>query len=94
VWFTAAAAADGSSGSISSTVTSNAGEAKGKLWVEAIHVLGVPPAADNSSFTVTANGKTLTAVTAAAGVLRVGGLKLAVGEPLEISWRSGAAPTV
>lgn len=62
--------------------------------IEAIHVLGVPPAADNSSFTVTANGKAVTAVTAAARVLRVNGLRLAVGEPLDISWQAGAAPTV
>lgn len=43
VWFTAVTAADGRSGTIKSTVVSNAGNASGKIVIEAVHILGVQP---------------------------------------------------
>lgn len=94
VWFTAAASADGSSGSISSTIKSNAGEAQSQLYIQAVHVLGTDAAAATGAVAVTVNGQAVQSVEAAEGVLRVTGLKLAVGEPLDISWQPASGPVV
>jgi hypothetical protein len=95
VWFTAAASADGASGSISSTIKTNGGEAQGQLYIEAVHVLGTGAAAAAADdFAVTVNGQAVQLAKAADGVLKVTGLKLAVGEPFAITWQPAAGPVV
>jgi hypothetical protein len=84
------ASPDGSSGSISNTVQSNAGEAVGKLHIEALHVLGTP-ALVQGKYTVKVNGQEVDQVEATPGVLKVSGLTLTVGQPVDISWQLGAA---
>jgi hypothetical protein len=89
VWFTAVTAQGGRSGSISSLVTANAPPAKGKLFIEAIHILGVPgTAADVPAVAVYSKGqKAQASYDAGAGVLRIGGLKLDAGAQLNVDWR-------
>jgi len=78
----------GESGTISSTVHANTGNAYGKLAIEAIKVLGLPE--DLSGFAVTVNGQQVSssAVGSSAGILTITGLKLLVGDPLEVKWQS------
>jgi hypothetical protein len=96
VWFTAAASADGSSGNISTTVKANSGKAQGQLYIEAVHVLGTgaaaAAAADAVAFAV--NGEAVQLVEAADGILKVTGLKLAVGEPFDMSWQPASGSVV
>lgn len=96
VWFTASANADGTSGTLTSTIKSNTGEAAGELYIEAVHILGLfPTGMPTNTPTVSVNGvKDAGAVTAAAGVLKVAGLKVPVGEPLDITWKTAAVPTI
>lgn len=84
------ASPDGSSGSISSTAQSNAGEAVGKLRIEVLHVLGTP-ALVKSQYTVKVNGQEVDQVEATPGVLKVSGLQLIVGRPVDVSWQLAAA---
>lgn len=95
VWFTAVTAADARAGSISSTVKSNAGSAKDRLRIAAVHVVGLPLAqqggSDSAAPSVTVNGAGLAAggkaaYTGADGVLRITGLDLPAGEAVEIGW--------
>jgi hypothetical protein len=94
VWFSAVAAPGGESGTLSSSVVSHAGEAAGKLAVEAVHILGAPAAAKGGvmleaakAASVLVNGEPAPAAyDAAAGVIRLSGLDLPLGEPLSISW--------
>lgn len=86
------AAPGGSSGTVSSVVKANAGSAQDKLIIEAVHILGVPSAAGNTVLeaaklpTVRVNSKVVPAGYDAAGVVKVTGLSLRVGEPISVSW--------
>lgn len=85
VWYTAVTSPDTMSGTISSTVKSNAGEAAGKMRIEAVHILGV--ATGNSSPTAVVNGQTVAAeYDASVAAFKLSGLDIVVGEPLSISW--------
>lgn len=89
-WFSSVSDPSGESGTISSTVRANTGDAYGKLAIEAIKVLGLPE--DLSGFAVTVNGQQVSssAVSSSSGILTVTGLKLLVGDPLEVKWQSTA----
>lgn len=90
VWYTAVTAADTRSGTITSTVAANGGAAKDKLRIESINVLGVePPAATSGSkVRVTVNGKPVPKAEydASSGVLKIRGLDVTVGAPLDLRW--------
>jgi hypothetical protein len=91
VWLSSVAAPDGASGHITSSVVSNAGQAAGRLRIEAVHVLGVPAPAnhpDAFAASVTVNGRRGVRATydAAAGALKLAALDLVVGEPMHIKW--------
>ncbi|KAF6253912.1 glycosyl hydrolases family 31-domain-containing protein [Scenedesmus sp. NREL 46B-D3] len=45
VWYAAITSADGKQGGVSSSIKANAGDAAGKLRIEAIHILGLPTTA-------------------------------------------------
>lgn len=94
VWYTAVASETGDSGTITNYVRSDAGAAQGKLTIEAIHILGVPTAATGSTVleaarlpTVRLNGHTADAgYDAANGVIKLTGINVPVGEPLQLRW--------
>lgn len=94
VWYTAVASETGDSGVITNMVRSNAGSAQDKLVIEAIHILGVPKTAPSTILEaaplpqVRLNGQTLDAgYEPAAGVIKLTGLSIPVGEPLQLRWR-------
>jgi hypothetical protein len=93
VWYTASASPTGDSGTITNVVRSDAGAAQGKLVIEAIHILGVPKASSpvlegNNLPSVTINGKTLdSGYDASSGVIKLTGLSVPVGEPLQLRWK-------
>jgi len=93
VWMTAVASDNGRTGTISSNIQSNAGDAKGKLVIEHVHVLGTPGLASGQNYIVTVNGQQVKAdqITATSGVLKVAGLHATIGEALDISWKAAAA---
>jgi hypothetical protein len=86
--FTAVAAADARSGSISSRVLAAGGDAAEKLQVTAVHVLGVGSSA--AAAVVRVNGAEVPAssveVDGVSGVLKLTGLQLAAGEAFEVHW--------
>jgi hypothetical protein len=86
--FTAVAAADARTGSISSRVVSNSGDAAGKLRVSAVHVLGVGSGAVQAAVRV--NGAEVAASDVnfddVSGVLKVSGLQLEVGQAFDVHW--------
>lgn len=87
VWYIAVTQADGRSGSISSSVLSNAGDAAGKLKVESVHILGASAAEGTPAVTASLNGVPLAAeYDQAAGSVKILGIGHTVGEPLSISW--------
>lgn len=86
VWYTATAAPDSRSGSISATVVANNGEAAGKVKIQNVRVLGADVAA-NAAITVNLNGNSVTAAAMVkAGTLEIQGLDLTVGEPMQLQW--------
>jgi hypothetical protein len=93
VWYTASASPTGDSGTITNVVRSDAGAAQGKLVIEAIHILGVPKASSpvlegNNLPSVTINGNTLdSGYVASSGVIKLTGLSVPVGEPLQLRWK-------
>lgn len=95
VWLTALAEEGGASGNVISTIKANAGDAEGKLHIEAVHILGVAALANTQQYVVSAQGKQVPAadVTAVSGVLKVSGLQLSLTEPIDISWTLVAAST-
>lgn len=85
MWYTAATSPDAASGTISSSVKSNAGDAAGKMRIEAVHILGV--AAGQQARTAVVNGQTVGAeFDASVGAFKVSGLNVVVGEPFEVQW--------
>jgi hypothetical protein len=93
VWFSAVAAPGGGSGTITSSVKSAGGDAASKLVIEAVTILGVPSAGGSVVLeaaklaSAQLNGRrVLAAYDAAAGVVKLSGLSLPVGEPLNLSW--------
>lgn len=94
VWYTAVASASGDSGVITSIVRSNAGTAQGQLVIEAIHIVGVPKAADGVVLeaarlpSVLLNGKSLdSGYDAAHGVIKLTDISIQVAEPLMLRWQ-------
>jgi hypothetical protein len=94
VWYTAVASETGDSGVITNVVRSDTGAAQGKLVIEAIHILGVPKTAPSTILEaaplpqVQLNGQALdTGYDPAAGVIKLAGLHVPVGEPLQLRWR-------
>ncbi|KAF6262828.1 glycosyl hydrolases family 31-domain-containing protein [Scenedesmus sp. NREL 46B-D3] len=88
VLFTAVAAADARTGSISSSVVSNSGEAAGTLRVSSVHVLGVGSGAAGAAVRVNAEEVLAADVSfdGVSGVLKVSGLQLAVGQAFDLHW--------
>lgn len=85
VWYTAVTSPDATSGTISSTVKANAGEAAGKIRIEAVHILGA--AAGQQAPTATVNGQTAAVeFDAAVGAFKISGLNVVVGETFSINW--------
>jgi hypothetical protein len=94
VWYTAAASPSGDAGTITNVVHSDAGAAQGKLVIEAIHILGVPkanstvPLEGASLPSVKINGQVLdSGYDASSGVIKLTGLNVPVGEPLQLRWK-------
>lgn len=83
----------GDSGVITNNVRADAGAAKGKLVIEAIHIVGVPQSAssplEGSSLpSVKLNDKAVTAgYEAASGVIKLTDVNVPVGEPLQLRWK-------
>ncbi|WIA20582.1 hypothetical protein OEZ85_004970 [Tetradesmus obliquus] len=91
VWYTAVSSADGRSGTLSSTIKAHAGDAAGKLRIAAVHILGVPAAEGTAVPAASINGRPLAAAfDETAGVLKISGIELLVGEPLDITWTLGS----
>jgi hypothetical protein len=83
--------ADGRSGSISSTIKAHAGDAAGKLRIAAVHILGVPAGEGTAVPAASINGRPLAATfDEAAGLLKITGIELSVGEPLDVTWTLGS----
>jgi hypothetical protein len=100
VWFTASTSPAGRSGSVRSSIKSNAGPAAGKLRIAALIIAGVPtqlkdpkPTANLGALRVGAGSENsskmeeLTVVyDAAVGTLKISGADLPAGEPLNLTW--------
>jgi hypothetical protein len=86
--FTAVAAADACTGSISSRVVTNGGDAAAKLRVDAVHVLGVGSGVASAAVRVNGAGVPASDVEfdAVNGVLKVSGLQLEAGQAFELHW--------
>lgn len=69
---------------------SNAGNAAGKIHIQAVHILGVAPTAAKSSTvnpTATVNGQRVrTEYDVVVGVLKLSGIKVLVGRPFAAHW--------
>lgn len=87
-WFASIVNTTGMSGVLKSMSDVNAGEARGKLPITTIKVLGVPLTATAERAVVTLNGVAAPGVSAtvADGVLTLSGLNLIVGERMEVGW--------
>jgi hypothetical protein len=88
------ASVTGDSGVITNAVRSDTGAAKGKLFIEAVHILGVPTTAPGTVLEaarlpqVQLNGQALqSGYDAAAGVVKLTGLNVPVGQQLQLTWR-------
>lgn len=96
VWYTAVTDPGALSGTITNTVKANAGQAAGRLTIQAIHILGVPLAAA-SGHAVGSNGfrpgATVNGQSASAGydkareALVISNLSVDVGTDLVVSWQ-------
>jgi hypothetical protein len=95
VWYTATASLEGKSGVITNSLRSNAGASQDKLFIEAVHILGVPKSADGTVLesarrvAVRLNGRTMDSnYDASHGVIKLTGLRVPVAEPLQLRWRA------
>jgi hypothetical protein len=90
VWFTAVSSLDALSGTISTTVFNNAGEARSKLRIESVHVLGASSALDAKNVVIRVNDESTGHVEATPGVIKLSGLHLPVGQRFEITWQAAS----
>jgi hypothetical protein len=89
VWYTAATAPAGRSGSVRSSVKANAGPAKGQLRIAGLVIAGVPPQVDNAAPTASIAGQDVALAAtydAVTGVVRIDDIDLEVGQPFELNW--------
>uniref|UniRef100_A0A383VTZ3 Maltase n=1 Tax=Tetradesmus obliquus TaxID=3088 RepID=A0A383VTZ3_TETOB len=97
VWYIAATAPAGRSGSVRSAVKANAGPGSGKLRIESLIIAGVPTQLQGSKPTASlgssgSNGSKSAArklpvvYDAAVGTLRISGIDLDAGQALDLSW--------
>lgn len=95
MWYTAITAADSLSGSITNTIKSSAGEAAGRVRLDAIHIAGITAGATGSGAkmntavpTALVNGEQVQAAyNPSVGVVRLTGFELDVGEGLTVTWQ-------
>ncbi|WIA20052.1 hypothetical protein OEZ85_005917 [Tetradesmus obliquus] len=89
VWYTAATAPAGRSGSVRSAVKANAGPGSGKLRIEALVIAGVPTQAADAAPTASIagqDGEAHASYDAATGVVRIAGINLEAGQAFELNW--------
>lgn len=93
VWFTAITSADGRSGTVKSTVISNAGDASGKIRITAVHILGVQPR-NTAATTAVGNDSPMQAEVASFDAPSKGAAALADGHQLSGSTAATASVSV
>lgn len=88
VWFTDAADASRGSGILSASVKAVAGNAAGKMRLEAVHILGVAPRSPGAPEPRAQLGSAElhAEYDAAVSVLRISSIEHTIGEPLELRW--------
>lgn len=89
MWYTAATAPAGRSGSVRSAVKANAGPGSGKLRIEALVIAGVPTQAADAAPTASIagqDGEAHASYDAATGVVRIETINLEAGQAFELNW--------